>query len=86
MDISRHGDVAALITYNRATHWLEGFGSCSKDAASSKQALQRFMGPQCEPQLIYTDNSEEFGKACKDLNWCHDTSRPHLTDTNGVAE
>ena len=37
-------------------------------------------------KVIYTDNSLEFGKACKDLSWNHCTSTPHRTETKSIAE
>ena len=42
--------------------------------------------PDRKPQVIYTDNSLEFGKACEDLSWNHCTSTPHRSETNGIAE
>ena len=39
-----------------------------------------------EFQVIYTDTSLEFGKACEDLSWNHCTSTPHRSETNGIAE
>ena len=38
------------------------------------------------PEVIYTDNSLEFGKACDDLSWNHCTSTPHRSETDGIAE
>ena len=51
-----------------------------------KRSLQKFLEPNWEPQVIYTDNSLEFGKACEDLSWNHFTSTPHRSETNGIAE
>ena len=31
-------------------------------------------------------HSLEFGKACEDLQWDHFTSRPHRSETNGIAD
>ena len=42
--------------------------------------------PTRKPEVIYTDNSLEFGKACEDLSWNHCTSTPHRSETNGTAE
>ena len=36
--------------------------------------------PDRKPQVISTDNSLEFGKACEDLSWNHCTSTPHRSD------
>ena len=46
----------------------------------------KFLGPGENPEVIYTDNSLEFGKACEDLSWNHCTSTPHRSETNGIAE
>ena len=39
-----------------------------------------------DPELVYTDNSEELAKACKTKTWYQDTSFPYRPETNGVAE
>ena len=44
------------------------------------------MEPTRKPEVIYTDNSLEFGKACEDLSWNQCTSTPHRSETNGIAE
>ena len=36
--------------------------------------------------VIYTDNSLEFGRACEDLSWNHCMSTPHRSETHGIAE
>ena len=51
-----------------------------------KRSLQKFLEPDRNPKVIYTDNSLEFGKACEDLSWNHCTSTPHRSETNGIAE
>ena len=48
--------------------------------------MQKFLEPDRNPKVIYTDNSLEFGKACEDLSWNHCTSTPHRSETNGIAE
>ena len=44
------------------------------------------MEPDRKPKVIYTDNSQEFGKSCEDLSWNHSTSTPCRSETNGIAE
>ena len=44
------------------------------------------MEPDGKPEVIYTDNSLEFGKVCEDLSWNHYTSTPHRSETHGIAE
>ena len=51
-----------------------------------KRSLQKFLEPDRKPEVIYTDNSLEFGKACEDLSWNHCTSTPHRLETNGIPE
>ena len=50
------------------------------------RSLQKFLEPDRKPEVIYTDNSLEIGKACEDLSWNHCTSTPHRSETNGIAE
>ena len=52
----------------------------------TQRSLQKFLDPMRKPEVIYTDNSLEFGKACEDLSWNHCTSTPHRSETNGIAE
>ena len=46
----------------------------------------KFLEPDRKPEVIYTENSLEFGKACEDLSWNHGTSAPHRSETNGNDE
>ena len=48
--------------------------------------FQEFAGPNCKPQLVYTDNPKELDKSLHDLGWPHDTAIEHRPQTNGVAE
>ena len=48
--------------------------------------MQKFLEPERNPKVIYTDNSLEFGKACEDLSWIHCRSTPLRSETNGIAE
>ena len=52
----------------------------------TQKSLQKFLEPERNPKVIYTDNSLELGKACEDLSWNHCTSTPHRSETNGIAE
>ena len=57
-----------------------------KTSQEKQRNLQKFLEPDGKPEVIYTDNSLEFGKACEDLSWDHCTSTPHRSETNGIAE
>ena len=58
----------------------------TKTSQKTDRSLQKFLEPDRNPKVIYTDNSLEFGKACHDLSWNHCTSTPHRSETNGIAE
>ena len=58
----------------------------NKNFSGTQKSLQKFLEPDRKPEVICTDNSLEFGKACEDLSWNHCTSTPHRSETNGVAE
>ena len=79
------------------THSLSTFKTCcrirvqaypckTKTSQKTHRSLQKFLEPERNPKVIYTDNSLEFGKACEDLSWNHCTSTPHRSETNGIAE
>ena len=51
-----------------------------------REACKKFLEPDRNPKVIYTDNSLEFGKACEDLSWNHCTSTPHRSESNVIAE
>ena len=48
--------------------------------------LRKFLEPSENPKVIYIDNSLEFGKSCEQLSWNYRTSKPHRSETNGIAE
>ena len=58
----------------------------NKNFSGTQKSLQKFLEPDRKPEVIYTDNSLEFGKACEDLSWNHCTSTPHRLETNGIVE
>ena len=58
----------------------------TKTSQETQRSLQKFLEPDKKPNVIYTDNSSEFGKVCEDLSWNHCTSTPHRSETNGIAE
>ena len=67
-----------------ATQWIQS--NKTKTSRETQRSLQKFLGPNRKPKVIYTDNSLEFGKVCEDLSWNHCTSTPHRSETNGIAE
>jgi len=85
-DASRDHDKIAFVIQDRKTLWLQGYPAPTKNTDDTKAAFQRFFGPQRKPEHVYSDNSKEISKACKELGYLHDTCTPHRPATNGVAE
>ena len=67
---------------------LNGFQSHPRKTKTSQEAqsLHKFLEPTWKPTVNYTDNSPEFGKACKDLSRNHCPSTPHCSETIGIAQ
>ena len=58
----------------------------NKNVSVNGKELTKVLGAKGRPEVIYTDNSLEFAKACEDLSWNHCTSTPHTSETNVIAE
>ena len=83
---SRNNHRYAVVVKNLATQWIQAYPCKNKTSPETQRSLQKFLEPERNPKVIYTDNSMEFGKACEDLSWNHCTSTPHRSETNGIAE
>ena len=57
----------------------------NKNFTRNPEKRAKFLEPERNPKVNYTDNSLEFGKACEDLSWNHCTSTPHRSETNGIV-
>ena len=82
---SRNNHRYAVVVQDLATQWIQAY-PCKNKTSQETQSLQKFLEPERKPQVIYTDNSLEFGKACEDLSWNHCASTPHRSETTGIAE
>ena len=76
----------AVVVQDRATQWIQAYPCKTKTSQETQRSLQKFLEPERNPKVIYTDNPLEFGKACEDLSWNHCTFTPHRSETNGIAE
>ena len=87
-DKSRDHDKAVCVVLDIATYWLQAYADPRKTAEATISALQEFYGPEIEDicKHIYSDNSAEIRAACDYLKLRHDTSNPHVPQTNGVIE
>ena len=83
---SRNSHRFAVVLQDVATQWIQAYPCKTKTSQETQRSLQKFLGPERKPKVIYTDSSLEFGKACEDLSWNHCTSTPHRSETNGIAE
>ena len=83
---SRNNHRKAVVVQDLATQWIQAYPCKTKTSQETQRNLQKFLEPERNPKVIYTDNSLQFGKACEDLYWNHCTSTPHRSETNGIAE
>ena len=83
---SRNNHRYAVVVQDLATQWIQAYPCKNKTSQETQRSLQKFLEPERNPKVIYTDNSLEFGKAFEDLSWNHCTSTPHRSKTNGIAE
>ena len=82
---SRNNHRYAVVVQDLATQWIQAYPCKTKTSQETQRSLQKFLEPERNPEVIYTDNFMEFGKACEDLSWNHCTSTPHRSETNGIA-
>ena len=83
---SRNNHRFSIVVQDLVTQWIQSYLCKTKTCQETQRSLQKFLEPDRKPNVIYTDNSLEFGKACEDLSWNHCTSTPHRSGTNGIAE
>ena len=79
--IKRH----AIVVQDLATHWVQSY-PCKTKTSHKKQRDIHVLDPEESPNVMYTDNSLEFGKDCEDLQWNHSTSLPYRPETNDMLE
>ena len=85
-DQSREKDRTAFVIQDLYTYWLQAYAAPTKSAKDTIKAFQLFAGVGGEIEHVYTDNSKEFKFAFETLEIPHDTSTPHRSCTNGIAE
>ena len=83
---SRNNRRYAVVVQDLATQWSQSYLCKTRTSQETPRSLRKFLEPNRNPKVIYTDNSLEFGKSCEDLSWNHCTSTPHRSETNGIAE
>ena len=83
---SRNNHRFAIVVQDLAAPWVQSYPCKPKTSQETQRSLQKFLEPDRKPEVIYADNSLEFGKACEDLSWNQCKSTPHRSETNGIAE
>ena len=83
---SRNNHRYAIVVQDLATQWIQAYPCKTNTSQETQRSLQKFLEPERNPEVIYTDNSLEFGNACEDLFCNHCTSTLHRSETNGTAE
>ena len=68
---SRDNHRYAVVVQNLAAQWIQSYPCKTTFSQETQRSLQKFLEPNRKPEIIYTDNSMEFGKACEDLSWHH---------------
>ena len=76
----------AVVVQDLATQWIQAYPCKNKTSQETQRSSQKFLEPDRKPEVIYIDNSLEFGRTCADIPWNHCTSTPHRSETNGIAE
>ena len=61
---SRNNHRYAVVVQDLATQWIQAYACKTKTSQETQRSLQKFLEPERNPKVIYTDNSLEFGKAC----------------------
>ena len=72
------------IVQDELTNWLQSSPMKTKETSETMSCLQRVLSPSQKRETILTDNSQEFVGALPDLQWSHDTSTPHRSETKWV--
>ena len=55
-------------------------------SSGDNEKPSKILTPRINPRSIKTDNSLEFMRACKELNWNHERSSPRRSETKEIAE
>ena len=76
----------AVVVQDLATQRIQSYPCKTESAQDTQRGLRTFSLPEENPRSIYTDNSLDYIKACEGLNWNHERSTPHRSETNGIAE
>ena len=83
---SRSNHQYAVVVQDLATQWLQSYPCKTNSPQGTGKSSRKFLEPSEKPNVMNTDNSVEFDRACAELSWNHCKSTPHRSETNGIAE
>ena len=63
---SRNNHRYAVVVQDLATQWIQSYPCKTKSSQETERSSRKFLGPSVKPNVIYIDNSLEFGKSCAD--------------------
>ena len=63
---SRNNHRYAVVEQDLATQWIRSYPCKTKTSKETHESLQKFLEATRKPEVIYTDNSSEFGKSCEE--------------------
>ena len=79
------GEQVALVLKDLHTQCRYVYPSQSKNAQSSMDGLNHFIGSKNDVQVVYTDNSPKLIRAIKDLGYRHQTSIEYVNSSRCFA-
>ena len=80
------GEQVALVLKDLHTQYRYVYSSQTKDAQSSMDGVNHFIGSKDDAQVVYTDSSPELLRAIKDLGYRHQTSIEYVDLSKSFAE
>ena len=72
---SRNNHRFAVVVQDLATQWIQYCPCKTKTSQETDKKLRKFLEPYHKPKVIYTKDSSEFGKSCKEISWNHQCPR-----------
>ena len=82
---SRNNHRYAVVVQDLATRWIQSYPCKSTSSHKTQMNLMKFLEPTRKTNVIFTDNSLEFGKSCEELSWNHSTSTVRRVREEGTS-
>ena len=56
-----------IVVQDLATQWIQSYPCETNTSQETVKSVRKFLDPEEEPKVVYTDTSLEFIKACEEL-------------------